>query len=622
MSVRPRVVRSSEERTAWRPRGALWWGGWIALGVSTAARSAEAQDYAGNYRIVADGTTAEVPEWGPDCGQRPESHRGSTGRQVRVSADGSNLVIEDRPRMRTDGCWSQNPQVRRVSGGGGNGRWTVQCATSPTDYQHEDGTYTTTIEGDRMTLRDRTVYRWQLRTSNCRATLTRVMTYERIATTTAAQDAAVSIVRPAAQDASTRPQPRCAVPGPAARLAIVSGARAASAGARVCFRAQLQDASGCPAINGANAVVTWNVTRRGGPTPPGEGGCVTIAQGVPPGTEFLVAASAGGLEEQVTLRVVSASEPREAITEILAEDAGGLEIQGPTEAQNTVGAVRSGGLPVAPQDTSRNVAVAALAALAALALAAAVFVLRRSRHPAGTGPRDASSVTNEPLAAGSHAAGSHAAGSHAASSHAAGSHAAGSYAAGSLAAGSHAAGSLAAGSSARDAETTPRTPSVSEGASPPTPPAGAPNVALTPRPVDPRETRSPLAQTMIGAMPSPETRAVPEKHEPLRAPTGGSTSPPASAQGPSTRATAPRETRRCPVCDLRFSHENAFCPEHGVALVALDASAPGALAGPATGAPSARAVAEQTTLRCPRCGRGYGPGHVFCGEDGARLEPR
>ena len=88
----------------------------VACVATVAAATASAQEFAGNYRITSDVTTAEVPEWGSDCGQRPENHRGNTGRQVRVSEDGTNLVIEDRPRMRTDGCWSQNPRARPVDG--------------------------------------------------------------------------------------------------------------------------------------------------------------------------------------------------------------------------------------------------------------------------------------------------------------------------------------------------------------------------------------------------------------------------------------------------------------------------------------------------------------------------
>ena len=120
--------------------------------VLSTPNTARAQDIAGNYRLTNDSTSAEVPEWGSDCGQRPESHRGSTGRAVRVSMDGNNVVIEDRPRMRSDGCWSQNPRVRRTGGGGSAPRWTSQCSTPADDYQHEEATYTTSIEGTRIVL--------------------------------------------------------------------------------------------------------------------------------------------------------------------------------------------------------------------------------------------------------------------------------------------------------------------------------------------------------------------------------------------------------------------------------------------------------------------------------------
>jgi hypothetical protein len=105
--------------------------------------------------------------------------------------------------------------------------------------------------------------------------------------------------------------------------------------------------------------------------------------------------------------------------------------------------------------------------------------------------------------------------------------------------------------------------------------------------------------------------------------------------------------KRCPTCDQQFSWENAFCPEHGVVLVALDAVAgePRAPTAPksrgrsddlnrtriagstdATQTPQAPVASPAAsppvspTLRCPICGKTYGPGNIFCGEDGSRLE--
>jgi hypothetical protein len=93
------------------------------------------------------------------------------------------------------------------------------------------------------------------------------------------------------------------------------------------------------------------------------------------------------------------------------------------------------------------------------------------------------------------------------------------------------------------------------------------------------------------------------------------------------------------VCHQRFGAENAFCPEHGVPLVDADAAAQSKVSIDASAAvpliPATSMVGndeslEQTRiaastatatvpLRCPVCGRTYGAGNIFCGEDGTRL---
>ena len=554
-----------------------------AASAALAAQSAFAQDFAGNYRITSDVTSAEVPEWGADCGQRPENHRGSTGRTVRVSEDGANLVIEDRPRMRTDGCWSQNPRVRRSSTNGGAGRWSTQCASPAEDYQREEGTYTTTFESNTLTLRDRTIYRWTLQTSSCRATITRTMVYQR-------QDA------PAPADSGVAPQPprdsgvrvaRCALPGPASRLAIVSGRRSTTPGSRVCFRAQLQDADGCAAINSASAVITWSVARRAGAgeAPPGEGGCVTIAPSVAAGTEFTVTASSStGLEERVTLRVVTAEESSSLVAQIIEDDsdAGTSSDQDAGAAPRIDEGVGTAAPPAPAQaqaSSGRNAVVAGLTAIAVLLAGAAFFVLRKKK-PAPT--RD---DVDEPRS----------------SSHG------------------------------------PATPA--------------------PEPEQKKVPPASLAQTMIGAMPTgtdtvlenaaprrPSASSMPATQAPQRAPAAETPAHAHAASAAAAMAPVAQKTKRCPVCDQRFTQENAFCPDHGAALIAADdkvivrATAPSAPPPPAPEAPSiapsrpskhdplaqthiaGSAATATITLRCPKCGRGYGPGNIFCGDDGSRLE--
>jgi hypothetical protein len=588
----------------------------VACVATVASAAASAQDFAGNYRITSDVTTAEVPEWGSDCGQRPENHRGNTGRQVRVSADGTNLVIEDRPRMRTDGCWSQNPRTRRVSTSGGNGRWTTQCTSPAEDYQHEDGTYSTTAEPTRITLRDRTVYRWTLQGSSCRANIMRTMVYERIdAPTPAPVDSGVAPTPTPPRDSGVRPA-RCALPGPAARIAIITGRRSTTPGSRVCFRAQVVDADGCPAINATSSVITWNITRRNGGDPPsGEGGCVTVASNVTAGTEFTVVASAtAGFEERVTLRVVTPEESNSLVAQLIEdEDAGtsGEDAAAAPRIDEGFGAVSQAptAAPTA-NHSGRNALVAGLTAVAVL-LAGAAFFLLRKKKPAPEGT--VITVSEPPL---------------------------------------EPKGTAAQGSSATDSDgargsLAPGAPRVRKDEVPipmgQMPIAGLPPVAAGAKKSAPAN----LAQTMIGAMPN-GTDQVLENAPPTRQ---SASSMPAVTPAIAAASAAPEASakpKRCPICNQRFALENAFCPEHGAALVLADAPKPGsvivdpiaAVAPTPTPAPAPAQQAQGSfrkdplarthiagsaattteNLRCPVCGRTYGPGNVFCGDDGSRLE--
>jgi hypothetical protein len=600
MNVRQRAVRSM----AWI----------VAACATSAATTVSAQDYAGLYRIVSDVTTAEVPEWGTDCGRRPENQRGSTGRTVRVSADGTNLVIEDRPRMRTDGCWSQNPRVRRVSFSGGNGRWSTQCSSPDEDYQHEEGTYTSTIEGDRLTLRERTLYRWTLNSSVCRATLTRTIVYERIdIAPTPVQDSGAAVTPPV-RDSGERPV-RCAVPGPAARIAIVAGRRSTTPGSRVCFRAQLVDADGCPAINAGGAVITWSVTRRGGgDAPPGEGGCITIAPSIAAGTEFLVTAtSTTGLEERVTLRVVTPEESRSLVAQIIEDEDAGTLVEDASAPRIDEGfgsvapAVTHG---TAAASRARHALVATLTAAAVLLTGIAFFLLRTKkptkREKPEPSPSDA--CKGEPSVVVQSAAG-------------------------------------ATTSSDVGRSSIPGQPPRVRKDEVAIPLREMPIGGLLPMAAQAKKSApSALAQTMIGAMPVGTDGVIAEGVAKARAQSSMAVvHPPASSSAPSASdfhaPAAPAKSKRCPVCHQRFGAENAFCPEHGVSLVDADALAqPKVVIDPRAAVPSipapptlgnndpleqTRIAASTATatvpLRCPVCGRTYGAGNIFCGEDGTRL---
>jgi hypothetical protein len=104
--------------------------------------------------------------------------------------------------------------------------------------------------------------------------------------------------------------------------------------------------------------------------------------------------------------------------------------------------------------------------------------------------------------------------------------------------------------------------------------------------------------------------------------------------------------KKCPVCNQRFTAENAFCPEHGTALVMIESQPvssatmiagsahsgsatlcprcgqpvdPGAQFCPRDGTPVLAAPAPPLPLVCPRCQRRFPDGTAFCGEDGSPL---
>lgn len=540
---------------------------------------AHAQDFAGMYRLVSDVTTAEVPEWGSDCGHRPENHRGSAGRQVRVSADGSQLVVEDRPRMRSDGCWSQNPRVRRTGGSGGGTRWTTECATPNDDYQREEGTYTTTVEGQRILLRDRTVYRWQLRTSACRATLARVITLELVEGTTPPPARDVVVVEPPRDATAPRPpvQARCSLPGPAVRLAIVAGRRSTEPGSRVCFRAQTLDSSGCPSINSGAVPVTWTAARRGGEALGGDGGCVVIPSTLAAGTDVLVTATSGGLQAELTLRIATREELSALVAQSIEEEDAGVS---PEIVARAVGAGLATVTPAetpAPPPVSplRNVLIAGLVAVAVAVLGAAIFVITRKREPA----KQKSSI--------------------------------------------------------RLIEDSPAQPPTSQPSA--TDPV-APQDGMRPTPPGGLSTRTrkdeipiPISQMPIGGFVQ-GAAALGVKFTAK----SSATTPPV-AQPPAERP----KTKECPACRLHFTDEVGFCPEHGVLLVPIG-SVSVTPNGPKAGAPVdlARTMMEGSPLDlgdvvapkpnlaspppdaplvCPTCAKRFSSENIFCGEDGARL---
>ncbi len=347
--------------------------------------AAHAQDASGTYRVGSDRTVVQVPEWGGDCGPRPESRSAGGGRQASVSVEGSQLTFQDgRRRLRSDGCWSDNPHVRRVGASRSGNVWTVRCQTPATDYQHEEGTVTIT-QGDAEHIRvEETVqYSWQLRESRCRASATRTITYERVAQAPAAPDVVVAAPPP---DHVAPPVNRCASPGPATRIEVLPGRRALTPGNRACFRARAMDANRCEVPLGATPVA-WQLTRGAGAATPRdavmEDACVRAPPDSPPAV-YAVTATAGALSARGEARVVSAEELRSLVAAHFEDedpDAGAPSTGTATRPGVGVGSGPSPpSAPPAPSGQAPASPVAyVLLALAAVLLVAAVVILARRR---------------------------------------------------------------------------------------------------------------------------------------------------------------------------------------------------------------------------------------------------
>ena len=513
---------------------------------SAVAQRAWAQspgDLAGTYRVSTDQTTVQIPEWGPDCGPRPASHTGASGRTATVTSNGTQLTIEDgRRHNRTSGCWSDNPEVRAISQSHNGLRWTVICQTPDANYQREQGSYTITADASHITMHEQSEYSWQLRDSRCHATASRTLVYD-LVQSAAPQPAVATVDASAAAPTHTPPVNRCATPGAAASLQIAPSRRSLTPGGRVCFHARYLDANHCEV---SGAAVTWQITRSSGGASGAdavmENGCVRSSPGSAEG-EYTVAAAGGGFSDRAVAAVVSAAEMQSLLASHIEEDddAGAL----PTTATSASGSGVGGIVVTVPTTQHANSGVGwliwvLLGCGVAVGLAGALVLLRRSKSPVPTDETSSSSAPPAPPARQDP--------------------------------------SSQSGRQRRDAV-----------------------------PISAREL------AVEGGIPAKP--AVPEAR-PL--------------------------TKECPKCHQRFPSEIAFCPEHGVSLVATETkAAPPVAPAPAVGVGAGRVCprcgqsvpdamsqcprdgtpigSPSLPMMCPVCKKRFVTGTVFCGDDGTSL---
>jgi len=218
----------------------LSWGG-------AAARAQTS--YAGVWQAGQSTITVTVHSWGDDCGPRPQSTTQPGGGTVEVTEFGRNLAIHATDRtILTNACWSQNRAIARVSSSFLDGVWTTRCRTPPSDPKSEEGEYVLKVENSgRLQYRDSSNYNWQLRNSNCVASIVTTQTLSRsVGTLASAPTTARSNTKaPAVEEPEPAERENC-TPGAPVKLVMRPKRVQIEPGQKTCLRAVALDAAGCP----------------------------------------------------------------------------------------------------------------------------------------------------------------------------------------------------------------------------------------------------------------------------------------------------------------------------------------------------------------------------------------
>lgn len=258
---------------------------WAVLGSAVDAARADGP-FEGTWSAGPTRIEVSVTSWGPDCGPQPQSTTAPAPGNVRVSQSGDHLSFHGRSVQRTDGCWSENRAVRKVSSSYQSGVWRTICRTPEHDPRSETGRYTVRATGDdRLELVDVSQYDWQLNESRCVGTITSRQVFTRVGGGAPTADPATP---------EERPERRACTPGAAALVRLRPTRTTVEPGEQARFRAQVVDAAGCP-VRGRS--ITWELRRPEGRSGELRNGVFTAAATATEAEgEFTVVARAGGLE--------------------------------------------------------------------------------------------------------------------------------------------------------------------------------------------------------------------------------------------------------------------------------------------------------------------------------------
>lgn len=538
----------------------------LSLSAVLAAASARAQPSAQGeaWRVTRDRVEYNVAEWGSGCGPRPEDRSNTTGREVTVRAVGGELeFVSGGRRQRTDQCWSENRHTEPLAHTRVGNTWNVSCSTPAGESLGESGTYTVTLDGERITVRGETRYAWSLQGSTCRATATLSRAYERVsgAAPTPPPPAPTPPPTPTPPPAVVRPTPtprpptpapaRCTPSGGAVALVVSPSRRSTTSGGRVCFRARLVDAARCEM---PTRDVAWSVRRASGG---GEGAmdrsCFVSTQGGATGL-FEVTASAGALSDRAEVEVVTQDRYAALVAERLEDPDGGAP-------ETSSGAQVGGGAVTTEEPQDRTALLLALGGVAALlALVALLVQRRRSAAPIVLDDDDLAARPRREVMPPPEYASAH----------------------------------------------TPTEPPPNVRRAPP--PEPVPEPVIEPVPEVPAVTAAPV----LAAQRPPQLRHCPYCRKTFTdelsfCPDDGQ---PLAPGAPRASAPPPKDAivMRCPTCGREGVGSESFCPVDGARMV------------PAVRGAEEPREASPAERRCPKCGRRY-PGYMdFCGEDGAALE--
>jgi len=188
--------------------------------------------YEGEWTATARRIGIELQSWGDDCPGGIPLRQTERGGSVRIRQSGDHLTFSGAVSGSTQGCWSDQPGLRRTGATVRGDTWTIRCSTPNGVAQGESGTYTFRAEGqDRIVFEESTRWDWSLRDSRCTATRRSRQTFTRVVEEAVAEP--------------EEPEPADCTPGRPTRLILSPRRAELHPGERVCFRTRVTDAAGC-----------------------------------------------------------------------------------------------------------------------------------------------------------------------------------------------------------------------------------------------------------------------------------------------------------------------------------------------------------------------------------------